>query len=366
VKPLAARLFILAIITGLLISVCTPLTYLVWAWKAKQIETAALAQQIAREIQEIVLSQPNPQQYNIAPLNNAASSYLQRPEIKNVKIAANWSNSESSATLRSPSLFDIVQRVDLTFHGTTHGYVEVTATGASVIMSTLLLAGIFFGLALLINTLLYRLPVGIINQNERALAIINGKLKKTTDELAHATSILDQASFIDSISGLYNTSQSIKYLDEQMKKISQSGNGLLTVFLLDIDHFKQYNTHAGYAKGDEAITQLAALLKSQNRNDDLAGRLGGEEFIIIQPGVDQEQAAITANRLRISIESHPFPDEECQPDGKITVSIGFSTYAGSLLTASQLIWQAEQALNQAKISGRNKVAYFNASNNSID
>lgn len=190
-KLFATRMFFLALIAGLLISLCTPLTYFGWAWKTKQAETVALAQQIAREAQEIVINNPDMRQYNLQQMNSLVSSYQQKPEIKHIKIATNWSNSESSAGVPAPALFDIVRRVDITFHGTTLGYVEITVTAASVIMSTVLLAGIFFGLGLLVNTLIYRLPVSIVIENEKTLEIVTHKLKEKTEELAQAHHLLE-------------------------------------------------------------------------------------------------------------------------------------------------------------------------------
>ncbi|HWR43008.1 GGDEF domain-containing protein [Sporomusa sp.] len=358
VRPLATRMFVLALITGLLISFCTPLTYLGWAWKTKQAETAALAQQIAREAQEIILSNPDDHQQKLPLLNSLVSVYQQKPDIQHLKITTNWSNSESSATTPSPSLFDVTQRVDITFHGTTYGYVEITVTAANVIMSTILLVGIFFGLGLLTNTLLYRLPVGIISENKKDLDIMAIKLKKKADELAHVQNMLDQASLIDCKTGLSNASQSIKFLKEEISKVSYGGS--LSVLMLDIDHFKQYNDHSGYTLGDEVIVTISTLLKNHIRNNDLAGRFGGEEFIIILPDVDETRAVVTADRLRASIENYPFPDEEHQPGGKLTVSIGVRTYTGGSLSVQQLIAQVEEALLQAKNSGRNQVAIFQA------
>ncbi|MDF2875714.1 MAG: diguanylate cyclase domain protein [Sporomusa sp.] len=356
-KLLATRMFVLALITGLLISLCTPLTYLGWAWRAKQADTAALAQQIAREAQEIIISNPDAHQHNLQLLNRLVSHYQQKPDIKHLKIATNWLNSESSATTPSPSIFDVTRRVDLTFQGTPYGYIELTATATSVIMSTMLLVGIFFGLGLLTNTLLYRLPVGIISENEKDLDIMTAKLKNKAAELAHVQNILEQASFIDCKTGLCNTSQSIKFLDEEMAKISSYG-GSLSVLMMDIDHFKQYNDHSGYTQGDEVLVTISTLLKTYIRNNDLAGRFGGEEFIIILPDVDKTQAVATADRLRVSIEKYPFPNEEHQPANRITVSIGICTYTGGPLSVQQLIAQVEQALQQAKNDGRNTVSIY--------
>ncbi|MDF2569842.1 MAG: diguanylate cyclase domain protein [Sporomusa sp.] len=215
-KVFVARMFILALITGLLISLGTPLTYLSWAWKAKQAETGALAQQIAREAQEVIIYKSDMNQNNLQQLSSLVLLYQQKPDVKYVKIATNWSNSESQAVSPSPALFDIIRRVDITFHGTTHGYVEIIVNAASVVMSTVLLAGIFFGLALLINTLMYRMPLSIINENEKALEIVFDKLKKTSEELAHVQSMVKESELLECKTNLSNANQLIKKLNEEV------------------------------------------------------------------------------------------------------------------------------------------------------
>ncbi len=356
-KPLATRMFVLAVITGLLISLCTPLTYLGWAWKTKQAETAALAQQIAREAQEIISTTPNDQQHNLQQLGKLAAVYQQQPSIKHLAITLNRPAGENTAPPFSPTIFDVTKRVDIIVQGTACGYVELTATAAPVIISTILLAGIFVGLGLLTNTLLYRLPVDIISETEKDLDLMTAKLKNKAAELAHVQNILDQAALIDCKTGLCNTCQSLKLLDEEMAKVTLNG-GALSVLMLDIDHFRHYNDYSGYTRGDEVLVTISTLLKTYIRTNDVAGRFGGEEFIIILPEVNKAQALATADRLRVSIEKLPFPDEEHQPGRKITVSIGISTYTGEPISVQQLIAQVEQALLYAKNAGRNTVSIF--------
>jgi diguanylate cyclase (GGDEF)-like protein len=359
-KSFSARMFALALITGFLISLCTPLTYLCLAWKNKQSETAALAHQIAKEAQEIIICNQDSRQTGLSRLNDLAAFYQQKPDIRHVKLITHWSSSGAPAAASPSSLFNITQRVDIVARGIVHGYVEVTVTAASVIMSTVLLFGIFLGLALLTNTLLYRLPVSIVDENSKTLRTMSDRLKKTADELAHVNGMLAQAALLDNKTGLYNASQSIKRLDEEMSKINRYG-GVLTLFMLDIDYFKQYNDRHGHIQGDEVLVTLAMLLKTQIRTNDLAGRFDGGKFILILPDLEQNQAATTADRLRACIELHPFPAEEQLPGGRLTVSIGMSIYAGGPLTSQQFIEQADQALCLAKNSGRNKLSIFQAS-----
>ncbi|XER11951.1 hypothetical protein SATMO3_21330 [Sporomusa aerivorans] len=353
-------MFVLALATGILISLSTPLTYLCLAWKTRQAETAALTHQIAREAQEIIISNSDNLEYTVLQLNNLVARYQQKPDIKHIRITTHRITSEAALTTTPPSLFDTVQRADINVRGTTPGYVEITATLASTIMSTTLLLGIFLGLALLTNMLLYCLPVSIVDENSTILRNMSDKLKRTADELSHVKSILEQTALLDCKTGLYNASQCIKRLDEEMNRILRYG-GAVTLLILDIDHFRIYNDLHGHIQGDEALVTLAMLLKTQIRSNDLAGRFDGEKFFVVLPDLEKNQAVTTADRLRASIAIHPFPNVEQLPGGKLTASIGMSIYAGGSLTSQQFIEQADQALAQAKNSGRNKVVIYQAS-----
>lgn len=356
-KIFATRMFTLTIITSLLICLCTPVTYLCVAWKAKQLQAAALGYQVANDAQAILISNPESKEQHQLQLNNLITFYKQNPDIKHLKISTNWSKHESYVMTSPPSFFDIIQRVDIIFNGTNHGYVELTVTETHIIISTILLTGIFCGFGLLINNLLYRLPVSIVSENEKSLHSLTEKLKKVTGELSHAKNMLEQTAMIDCQTGLYSNGQIVKRLEEDMSKVSLHG-GSLSILLLDIDYFKQYNDYCGYESGDKALATVATLLKAQIRGHDLAGRFSGEKFLVILPNVDQNQAAATADRLRISVESHPFPQEEHLPGGRFTISIGVSAYTGGSLTAQQLIAQADHSLSQAKEAGRNQVAIY--------
>lgn len=131
------------------------------------------------------------------------------------------------------------------------------------------------------------------------------------------------------------------------------------VAMIDIDYFKKYNDTYGHPSGDNILREVAQLLKdnirtNHKRDQDLVARYGGEEFIICFTNIsDKSRIYELAERIRISIERYPFKGEETQPDGKLTVSIGISTYLPGK-TLDQMIEEADQALYKSKQSGRNK------------
>ena len=129
----------------------------------------------------------------------------------------------------------------------------------------------------------------------------------------------------------------------------------VSLFLFDIDHFKNYNDVNGHVAGDRLLQLLARLVKEQTRIDDIFGRFGGEEFLLILPGKTKSQARITGEKIRATIEAYDFPFGDNQPFGKLTISGGIACFPEDGRNSSELLRAADQALYQAKRAGRNQV-----------
>ena len=123
--------------------------------------------------------------------------------------------------------------------------------------------------------------------------------------------------------------------------------------MIDIDDFKIYNDTLGHQTGDSILKELANLLKYQSRTMDFVCRYGGEEFTVILPQTDKQQAFLIAERMRQHIETHKFPHETMLPSKKLTVSIGLSSFPDNGVTTSDLINICDKALYQAKQKGKN-------------
>jgi diguanylate cyclase (GGDEF)-like protein len=130
--------------------------------------------------------------------------------------------------------------------------------------------------------------------------------------------------------------------------------GTLSIFLFDIDHFKNYNDQNGHLAGDKALQELAALTQSLVRKDDIFGRFGGEEFLLILPHTNATQALFAAEKIRTAISKHAFPFAEKQPLGVISISGGVAEYPQDGLDAAGLLAAADGALYKAKGQGRNR------------
>jgi diguanylate cyclase (GGDEF)-like protein len=131
--------------------------------------------------------------------------------------------------------------------------------------------------------------------------------------------------------------------------------GTLSILLFDIDHFKNYNDQNGHLAGDRALQELASLVQSCVRKDDIFGRFGGEEFLLILPATNATQAMYAAEKIRSAVSKHPFSFGEKQPLGTMSISGGVAEYPQDGLDAAGLLAAADAALYKAKNIGRNRI-----------
>jgi diguanylate cyclase (GGDEF)-like protein len=135
-------------------------------------------------------------------------------------------------------------------------------------------------------------------------------------------------------------------------------NSPLSLLILDVDHFKNYNDTMGHPAGDQVLRHLAHVLMETVRENDIVARYGGEEFAVILPSVGHEGATILAERIRKKIEETYFEHEEIQPSGKVTVSVGGAVAPDNAQTAKELMLKADTALYASKRNGRNQIRIF--------
>ncbi len=165
----------------------------------------------------------------------------------------------------------------------------------------------------------------------------------------------------DRLTSLYNYGYFREQLDLKLQESQQEGYKL-SLLMFDIDHFKNFNDVNGHEKANVALVRVANLCLENSRQvgrrvPDLVARYGGEEFMIILQDTSLKQSAIIAERLRQTIEQTNFDGGENQPEGRLTISIGIASYPDHASTAESLINQADEALYQAKRSGRNNVKH---------
>ncbi|KRG61776.1 histidine kinase [Stenotrophomonas humi] len=193
-----------------------------------------------------------------------------------------------------------------------------------------------------------RLTVAESAVEQLSLALSNLRLRES----------LRLQSIRDPLTGLYNR----RYLEESLaREIARCGRRdfPLSVLMLDVDHFKQFNDTHGHGGGDALLAAVGQLLSSRLRGEDIACRYGGEEFTVILPESDRASALRHAEELRIALSqmSVPFSGKTLPP---ITVSLGVATYPVDGVAGITLLRKADAALYRAKRSGRNRVLPFDA------
>jgi two-component system cell cycle response regulator len=165
---------------------------------------------------------------------------------------------------------------------------------------------------------------------------------------------LERMANYDSLTGLYNRRALLQKLDEQIQR-SRRYEEPLSAIMLDIDHFKKVNDRYGHIIGDNVLEKVAAVIGSVIRATDVAGRYGGEEFIIILPHAEWSEALIVAERIRKAVEAAEMQGSSGETFS-ITVSQGVGSYTGDDDIHS-LIQRADAALYKAKENGRNRVEF---------
>ena len=156
----------------------------------------------------------------------------------------------------------------------------------------------------------------------------------------------------DGLTGLYNHRVFHERLTEEVTRAHRYGHAL-SVLLADLDKFKDFNDSHGHPAGDQALIEVAKILRRSSRSSDIIARYGGEEFAVILPEATIEEAHIFAERVRERIEHTAFRSDSTA--GELTVSCGIATLRDTE-QARELIERADRALYRAKGSGRNAVS----------
>ncbi|WP_297131057.1 GGDEF domain-containing protein, partial [Terrisporobacter sp.] len=165
---------------------------------------------------------------------------------------------------------------------------------------------------------------------------------------------LKELAIKDGLTGLYNHRSFQDMLDTSLKK-AQKLNKEVSLLLMDIDNFKNFNDINGHQKGDWLLTKLGKMLKDTVGDLGVVTRYGGEEFAVILYDVDKTKASNLGELIRQNIRNTTFPNQEHQPSGNLTVSIGVSSYPTVAKNKKELIELADNALYRAKSFDKDRV-----------
>ncbi|MBF0424930.1 MAG: GGDEF domain-containing protein [Magnetococcales bacterium] len=188
------------------------------------------------------------------------------------------------------------------------------------------------------------------------LFILSRRMRFTNDVIVESSkrqSLLEHYARVDPLTGLYNRRWMDESLSRQIQRCQRSDKPL-SLIMMDVDRFKNFNDTHGHLSGDFALITLAQTLSEMLRPGDFAARYGGEEFIVVLPETGVGDGMTIAERLRQAIAGTDILTGDGSTLPPLTISAGIAT-APPATTAEELIAQADKALYQAKEAGRNRV-----------
>lgn len=188
---------------------------------------------------------------------------------------------------------------------------------------------------------------GTFTAEHEALMILIAAMSAPHVEIAR----LSRLTQVDPLTGSLNR----RGLDEHFPEVEILQGEVvepLSVVMVDIDLFKQINDEHGHAVGDVVLKHVANILSRVLRAGDAVVRVGGEEFLLVLPGVDLARAAAVAERARAAVEAHPTPIDEARIESSVSMGVA---QRGPAETRDAVIARADEALYRAKLAGRNQV-----------
>jgi two-component system chemotaxis family response regulator WspR len=191
-----------------------------------------------------------------------------------------------------------------------------------------------------------------VREGRQRLEEARDQLAQTNEGLRAANRTLETLAITDGLTGLYNHRHFQDTIDKEIRRCDRESR-LLSLLLIDIDHFKQYNDRFGHTEGDAALRRVAGQIAAKIRSTDMAFRYGGEEMAVLLPSCGKEQATDVAEKIRVAVSTSTARTGRF--GAKNTVSVGVATFPEDGRVARALVDTADAALYQAKAGGRDRV-----------
>ncbi len=190
-------------------------------------------------------------------------------------------------------------------------------------------------------------PVNVLELKIRVSSML--RIRRLTNELEDANRQLQTMASVDPLTQLANRRVLDERLEQEFARAVRHRHPLACL-MIDVDHFKRVNDTHGHVVGDRVLTHVAAAIRTTIRKTDLAGRYGGEEFLVLVPETPATGAQVLAERLRRAIAASSEGDLP-----RVTVSVGIATTEGEVASSAELLRRADEALYAAKEGGRDRV-----------
>ncbi len=166
---------------------------------------------------------------------------------------------------------------------------------------------------------------------------------------------INRLAITDPLTGVLNLRRMSSMLEEEIGRARRYKRPV-SFLMIDVDNLKAYNDTQGHQRGDVVLSQVASIVDSGTREMDKVFRYGGDEFCVILPETDTDEALVVAEKVRRSVDEFHFAGEETAGQSGITISVGVATFPKDCEGASSLVQKADLALYAAKQTGRNSVA----------
>ena len=192
------------------------------------------------------------------------------------------------------------------------------------------------------------------DQYARELSVLRDLYEEKLKEIGKMREEAMLLSYTDDLTGIYNHRFFIQQLTMEVDRQKRYPTPL-SLLMIDVDYFKHYNDTNGHLAGDQALKAISVLIQNAVRQTDIVARYGGDEFSAILINAGQEGAREIAERIRRNVAETHFSNENSQPNGDLTVSIGLAVFSPPISTLTDLIREADNALYRAKRAGHNLV-----------
>ncbi|MFT3857568.1 MAG: diguanylate cyclase [Aquabacterium sp.] len=228
------------------------------------------------------------------------------------------------------------------------GIMMVTAFNPRLILPMVALIGATVIFTLMTNYAMER--------DERRHYLLSLRRKLVMEDLGDVRERLQRLTRVDGLTGVYNRRHLDLYL-RQVWQRAQHERGHVSIIMVDVDHFKDYNDRYGHLMGDHCLIQVAMTMQeSLRRPGDVVARFGGEEFVAVLPNANADEAMVVAERLRQAVERLGLPHQASRVSRCVTVSVGLAhAQARPNQEPASLLSLADEALYEAKRAGRNRV-----------
>lgn len=166
---------------------------------------------------------------------------------------------------------------------------------------------------------------------------------------------IETMTFVDELTGVCNSRYLEQRLNEELQR-ARRHNCPLALILFDVDHFKMVNDSFGHEAGNTVLRRVSQTARGAARGEDFVGRLGGDEFLVVLPHTDRDDALIAAERIKRNLDAMDLVASTGQRIDFLTYSLGVGSYPGNGQTREELVQAADEAMHRAKKSGGDRVS----------